>query len=43
VLAATGWGPSLADARARAYEAASAISFDGMIRRNDIAGGAGAG
>ncbi|HZB02367.1 MAG TPA: phosphoribosylglycinamide synthetase C domain-containing protein, partial [Actinomycetota bacterium] len=43
VLAATGWGPSLTDARARAYEAASAISFDGMVRRNDIAGGASAG
>ncbi|HEX6399310.1 MAG TPA: phosphoribosylglycinamide synthetase C domain-containing protein, partial [Actinomycetota bacterium] len=40
VLAATGWGPSLADARARAYEAASAISFDGMIGRGDIAAGA---
>jgi phosphoribosylamine--glycine ligase len=45
VLAVTGWGPSLADARSRAYRAASAISFDGMIRRDDIAavaaGGAG--
>jgi phosphoribosylamine---glycine ligase len=37
VLAVTGWGPSLADARARAYDAASAISFDGMVRREDIA------
>jgi phosphoribosylamine--glycine ligase len=37
VLAVTGWGPALADARARAYDAASRISFDGMIRRNDIA------
>jgi len=37
VLAVTGWGPSLAGARARAYDAASHISFDGMIRRNDIA------
>ena len=39
VLAVTGWGPALADARARAYDAASHISFDGMIRRSDIAGG----
>ena len=37
VLAVTGWGPALADARARAYDAASHISFDGMIRRGDIA------
>jgi phosphoribosylamine--glycine ligase len=37
VLAVTGWGSALADARARAYDAASQISFDGMIRRNDIA------
>jgi phosphoribosylamine--glycine ligase len=37
VLAVTGWGPALADARARAYDAASEISFDGMIRRSDIA------
>jgi phosphoribosylamine--glycine ligase len=43
VLAATGWGPTLADALARAYEAASAISFDGMIRRDDIAATAAAG
>ena len=33
VLAATGWGRTVADARSRAYEAASHISFDGMIRR----------
>ena len=39
VLAVTGWGPALGDARARAYDAASHISFDGMIRRSDIAGG----
>ena len=39
VLAATGWGRTVADARSRAYEAASHISFDGMIRRSDIAGG----
>jgi phosphoribosylamine---glycine ligase len=37
VLALTGWGPTLSVARARAYEAASAISFEGMIRRDDIA------
>jgi phosphoribosylamine---glycine ligase len=37
VLAVTGWGPAQEDARARAYEAASHISFDGMIRRSDIA------
>lgn len=39
VLAVTGWGPSLADARARAYDAASKISFDGMVLRHDIAAG----
>ncbi len=37
VLAVTGWGPMVADARKRAYDAASHISFDGMIRRTDIA------
>jgi phosphoribosylamine--glycine ligase len=37
VLAATGWGPTVRDARSRAYEAASHISFDGLIRRSDIA------
>lgn len=37
VLAVTGWGPAVADARRRAYEAASHISFDGMARRGDIA------
>jgi phosphoribosylamine--glycine ligase len=37
VLAVTGWGSGLIDARTRAYEAASAISFDGMVRRDDIA------
>ncbi len=37
VLAVTGWGPAVADARRRAYEAASHISFDGMTRRGDIA------
>jgi phosphoribosylamine---glycine ligase len=40
VLAATGWGPAVRDARRRAYEAASHISFDGMTRRSDIAAGA---
>jgi phosphoribosylamine--glycine ligase len=37
VLAVTATGNSLAEARARAYEAAAAISFDGMHFRNDIA------
>jgi phosphoribosylamine---glycine ligase len=37
VLAVTGWGPTVTDARARAYEAASHISFDGLTRRSDIA------
>jgi phosphoribosylamine--glycine ligase len=41
VLAVTGWGSTIADARARAYEAASRISFDGMILRHDIAALAG--
>jgi phosphoribosylamine---glycine ligase len=40
VLAATGWGETMADARARAYQAADRISFDGMVRRNDIAAAA---
>jgi phosphoribosylamine--glycine ligase len=40
VLAVTGWGSGLADARAHAYDAASAISFDRMIRRDDIAAAA---
>jgi phosphoribosylamine---glycine ligase len=39
VLAVTGWGPTVRDARERAYEAAAQISFDGMTRRNDIAAG----
>jgi phosphoribosylamine--glycine ligase len=43
VLAVTGWGPTIADARARAYDAASRISFDGMILRHDIAATAAAG
>ncbi len=37
VLAASGLGPTLADARARAYEALELISFDGMQFRTDIA------
>jgi len=37
VLAITATGSSLAEARARAYEAAAAVSFDGMHFRNDIA------
>jgi len=37
VLAVTGLGPTVPDARARAYEAASHISFDGMTLRSDIA------
>ena len=37
VLAVTGWGPAVAGARRRAYDAASLISFDGMVRRDDIA------
>jgi phosphoribosylamine--glycine ligase len=37
VLAVTGWGPAPGDARDRAYEAASHLSFDGMVRRSDIA------
>ncbi len=37
VLAVTGWGPRLVDAVTRAYQAASAISFDGLVRRDDIA------
>jgi len=41
VLAVTGWGRTVAEARARAYEAASAISFDGMTLRDDIAAEAG--
>jgi phosphoribosylamine--glycine ligase len=43
VLVATGWGRTVGDARDRAYEAASHVSFDGMIRRSDIAAGAAAG
>jgi phosphoribosylamine--glycine ligase len=37
VLAVTGWAPSVAEARSRAYDAASRISFEGATRRSDIA------
>ncbi len=37
VLAVTGLGPSVAEARRRAYEGADRISFKGSIRRSDIA------
>ena len=37
VLAVSGSGPTLADARARAYDAIERISFDGMQVRTDIA------
>jgi phosphoribosylamine--glycine ligase len=37
VLNVTGLGPSPADARRRAYDAASRISFEGMQMRTDIA------
>ena len=37
VLAITAWGPTLAEARTRAYEAAARISFDGEHHRADIA------
>jgi phosphoribosylamine---glycine ligase len=37
VLAVSGLGVTIADARARAYEACSRISFEGMYHRRDIA------
>ena len=37
VLAVSGLGVTIADARARAYEACSRISFEGMHHRRDIA------
>jgi phosphoribosylamine--glycine ligase len=37
VLAVSGLGKDLAEARRRAYEAASRISFEGMHHRADIA------
>ncbi|MEX2274970.1 MAG: phosphoribosylamine--glycine ligase [Actinomycetota bacterium] len=39
VLAVSGLGPTVDDARERAYEALSRISFDGMQYRTDIAQG----
>ena len=39
VLAVTGFGDTVADARDTAYAAADRISFDGVQRRNDIAAG----
>ncbi|HEX9311606.1 MAG TPA: phosphoribosylglycinamide synthetase C domain-containing protein, partial [Actinomycetota bacterium] len=38
VLTVAALGPSLEEARARAYEAVAAISFDGMWFRTDLAG-----
>jgi phosphoribosylamine--glycine ligase len=43
VLAVTGWGATVGDARTRAYHAASRIRFDGMVLRSDIAVRAGGG
>jgi len=40
VLSVTGTGPTLGEARDRAYEAASRISFDGKTLRTDIAAAA---
>ena len=37
VLAVTGWGDDLASARRRAYEGASLVTFDGCVRRSDVA------
>ena len=37
VLAVTALGPSLADARTRAYDAASRITWPGRVMRTDIA------
>ncbi len=37
VLAVTGAGASLAEARGRAYEAAALVTFEGMVMRTDIA------
>jgi phosphoribosylamine--glycine ligase len=39
VLAVSGLGATLAEARARAYEACARISFEAMHRRGDIAAG----
>jgi phosphoribosylamine--glycine ligase len=43
VLNVTGLGPTVAEARDRAYEAAEAIHFDGKQMRTDIAARAVAG
>jgi phosphoribosylamine---glycine ligase len=43
ILAVTGRGPSVSDARAAAYDAASRISFPGMRFRSDIAAAAASG
>ena len=40
VLNVVGTGPDIAAARAAAYEAAEAITFEGKYYRTDIAGGA---
>jgi phosphoribosylamine---glycine ligase len=37
VLALSGLGPTIAEARARAYRAVEQISFEGMHVRRDIA------
>ncbi|MGP8009529.1 MAG: phosphoribosylamine--glycine ligase [Acidimicrobiales bacterium] len=37
ILAVTGFGSNVAEARRRAYEGAELISFKGSVRRNDIA------
>jgi phosphoribosylamine--glycine ligase len=37
VINVTGLGPTAAEARARAYDAAELISFDGKQMRTDIA------
>jgi len=38
VLSVTGLGKDVKDARAKAYEACSKISFPGMVMRSDIGG-----
>ena len=43
VLAVTGVGPSIGDARTLAYEAAGRISFEGMRFRSDVAAAAASG
>jgi phosphoribosylamine--glycine ligase len=43
VLAVSGLGPTIAEARARAYEACGRISFEGMQFRSDIAAPGGGG